>query len=261
MLLEIPQLGAMRSALGSLLHAHCPLEQNVSLTPSCPFPDTQGTGNVLGDGTGWLNAVPSGPVAVTEQSSSLPLCPLLQLPWGLWFMWVNFGFWSSPGWTLMGSVAVKGIHFQHSTVSVLAANPRKQSQHWAPLMLAAHSLLSWGVTAAWETLLHAQAVERWVAMQTKSTQQFSNGGLDQGITIWQGASHGKCLLHQKQPAVLPVQLEDEHLQWGGPWWRLLPLPATVGNVSPCPNRVLLLSRHLTLTLPINIASKYTVAQS
>ena len=76
MLLEILQLGAMHSALGSLLHAHCPLEQNVSLTPSCPFPDTQGTGNVLGDGTGWLNAVPSGPVAVTEQSSSLPLCSL-----------------------------------------------------------------------------------------------------------------------------------------------------------------------------------------
>ena len=34
------QRGVVTTALGSLFHAHCPLVQNLFLTPSCPSPDT-----------------------------------------------------------------------------------------------------------------------------------------------------------------------------------------------------------------------------
>jgi len=38
--LEPWQLGAVPAALGRPFHAHCPLGQNLSLTPTCPSPDT-----------------------------------------------------------------------------------------------------------------------------------------------------------------------------------------------------------------------------
>ena len=37
-LLELQQLGAMTTALGSLFHAHHPLVKNLFLTPSLTFP-------------------------------------------------------------------------------------------------------------------------------------------------------------------------------------------------------------------------------
>ena len=36
----VPELGAVPTALGRLFHAHCPLVQTLSLTPSCSSPDT-----------------------------------------------------------------------------------------------------------------------------------------------------------------------------------------------------------------------------
>ena len=40
MLFELWQLGAVPTVLGSPFHAHRPLVQTLSLTPSCPSPDT-----------------------------------------------------------------------------------------------------------------------------------------------------------------------------------------------------------------------------
>ena len=56
MLLELRQLGAVPSALGSPFHAHCPLVQHLFLTPSC-LSLTQ------------LHAIPLGPVRSLEHKS------------------------------------------------------------------------------------------------------------------------------------------------------------------------------------------------
>ena len=62
MLLQLRQFQAVPTALGRQFSAHCPLVQTRSLTPlTVP---TQ------------IHAVHSGPVAVTEQSSALPLYSL-----------------------------------------------------------------------------------------------------------------------------------------------------------------------------------------
>ena len=69
-LLELGQLGAVPTALGSPFYAHHPLVQTLSLTPPTP-PLTQ------------LHAVPSGPVAVTQsraQRCPSALCEELQPP-------------------------------------------------------------------------------------------------------------------------------------------------------------------------------------
>jgi len=58
--LELQQLRAVPAALGNLFHVHCPLVQNLSLTPSCPSPIQ-------------FHAIPLGPVAVTENRSQR--CP------------------------------------------------------------------------------------------------------------------------------------------------------------------------------------------
>jgi len=57
MLLELWQLGAMLAALGSQFHAHCPLVQNLSLTPRPDLPLSAPR---------QLHALHLGPVAVTE---------------------------------------------------------------------------------------------------------------------------------------------------------------------------------------------------
>jgi len=60
-LLELQQLNAVPTALGSPFHAHSPLVQPLSLTPSCPSPDTAPCRSL-------------GPCRChTEQSSALPL--------------------------------------------------------------------------------------------------------------------------------------------------------------------------------------------
>ena len=61
MLPGLQQLSAMPTALGSPFHTHCPLVQHLSLTPSCPSPDTAPCRSL-------------GPCRChTEQSSALPL--------------------------------------------------------------------------------------------------------------------------------------------------------------------------------------------
>ena len=72
-LFELWQLGAMPTALCSPFHVHRPLVQTLSLTPSCPSPDTAPCRSL-------------GPCRChTEQSSALPLrsCEELQPPSGL----------------------------------------------------------------------------------------------------------------------------------------------------------------------------------
>jgi len=76
MLLKLQQFGAMPTALGIPSHVHHPmgpLVQTLSLTPSCPSPDTAPCRSL-------------GPCRChTEQSSVLPSTPSeeLQLRWGL----------------------------------------------------------------------------------------------------------------------------------------------------------------------------------
>jgi len=70
MLLELWQLRAVPTALGSPFHAHRPLVQTLSLTPSCPSP-----------GTAPCHSLRSC-LCHREQSSALPL----HSQWGSWEM-------------------------------------------------------------------------------------------------------------------------------------------------------------------------------
>ena len=88
-LLELCQLGAVTTTLGNLFHAHSPLVPHLSLTPSCPFPDTAPCRSL-------------GPCRChREQSSALPLHSL----WGA--AAAMRPSLSSPalGWTNPGSPA------------------------------------------------------------------------------------------------------------------------------------------------------------
>jgi len=84
-LLKFQQPGAVPIALGKLFHAHCPLEQALSLTPSCPSPDTAPCRSL-------------GPCCCqTAELSAAPLLPMALLPsLAQWQWWAYY----TPGYSL-----------------------------------------------------------------------------------------------------------------------------------------------------------------